>query len=634
MSNSIWKKYKKEGILLETYYSVIYKVKKIDSGKYYGIEEIDMDKYKKYTNKNFIKFKEKKQENNNYIKIEEVFTENKYFYIIMELFLCNLKEYLNEREPFTINEVQIILNQLKTNFKNMINIKLSNIFISINKIDEITFKVINYKQNNLTEDLNIKKNIFKNLGLEIFYMLKKKYPLNENHKYDNQIIEKSFINDEKEIKDLLNKLLDPNINFTWDDYQYHSFLNLSENSEKIKSIIPKNNLLCKKHKKIIEAYCEKCQTNICIDCFTESHISDNVIPFSKIGINEDEKENIRKELDNILINTELLYKKRYNIENLFKEIEKVKQNKNIYNNNPKNNFKKLYIDYLKNMNEFIQNESKINMITLNFSYINCEYIKKLNTKKPCEIMNCFENAYKSNQLVDGIKNKDEITNNCDIYLNDKKMDFSFAYQFETKKNYKIKILVKHPLINLNCLFLSCASLTLIDCLNFDTNKVRNMNRMFNFCSNLKELNLESFNTENVTNMCRMFSNCTDLHTINLKNFNTSNTIDMSEMFAKCTNLVNLDLSNFNTQNVKNMSEMFCDCKSLKTLNVSSFNTSNVTNMKQMFCNCVSLIELNLENFVVSKDIDMKSMFEKINKNCKINMRDEKLRDYYNNRDFE
>ena len=57
MSNSIWKKYKKEGILLETYYSVIYKVKKIDSGKYYGIEEIDMDKYKKYTNKNFIKFK-------------------------------------------------------------------------------------------------------------------------------------------------------------------------------------------------------------------------------------------------------------------------------------------------------------------------------------------------------------------------------------------------------------------------------------------------------------------------------------------------------------------------------------------------------------------------------------------------
>ena len=635
MSNNIWKKYKKKEILSQSYYSIIYKVKKIDTGNYYAIEEINMDKYKKYTNNYFIEFSAKKQENNNYMKITETFTENKYFYIVMELFLCNLKEYLNEREPFTINEVEIILNQLKTNLKNMINIKLSNIFISINKIDEINFKIINYEKNNSTSNSNIKNNKFKELGMELFYMLKKEYPLDENNKYDNKIIEKSFKTDEIEIKDLLKRLLDPNINFTWDDYQYHSFLNSNINSNnKMNSIIPKFNLLCKRHNKIIDAYCENCQTNICIDCFTDSHLSDHVIPFSKIGINDDEMENLQKEITNIEKNINLLNEVKNKINNLFVEINKVNQNRNIYKNNPKKDFKKFYIEYLNNMNKFIENEIKINMIPLDFSYIICDYKNKINIKKPCEILNCYENAKKDSKILEGENNEEEISKNCDLYLNNKKIDFTFSYHFEIKQNYNIKIIVKKSLINLNYLFHSCAFLKLIDLSNFNTNEVINMNRMFNFCSGLTELNLESFNTEKVTNMCRMFSNCSNLNKIHLNNFNTSNTIDMSEMFAKCNHLKNLDLSSFNTENVQNMSEMFCDCTLLEKINLSTFDTSKVTNMSKMFCNCKSLIELNLENFDVNKVTNMKNMFENISNNCNLKITNNKLKNQYLNRDLE
>ena len=49
------------------------------------------------------------------------------------------------------------------------------------------------------------------------------------------------------------------------------------------------------------------------------------------------------------------------------EINKVNQNRNIYKNNPKKDFKKFYIEYLNNMNKFIENDIKINLIPLDFS---------------------------------------------------------------------------------------------------------------------------------------------------------------------------------------------------------------------------------------------------------------------------
>ena len=89
------------------------------------------------------------------------------------------------------------------------------------------------------------------------------------------------------------------------------------------------------------------------------------------------------------------------------------------------------------------------MIPLDFSYIICDYKNKINIKKPCEILNCYENAKKDSKILEGENNEEEISKNCDLYLNNKKIDFTFSHHFEIKQNYNIKIIVKKSLINLN-----------------------------------------------------------------------------------------------------------------------------------------------------------------------------------------
>ena len=76
-------------------------------------------------------------------------------------------------------------------------------------------------------------------------------------------------------------------------------------------------------------------------------------------------------------------------------------------------------------------------------------------------------------------------------------------------------------------------------------------------------------------------------------------MNMDSMFNECLNLKSLDLSTFQTNNVKNMNSMFFGCSSLKTLDISNFNSKNVTNLN--------------------------SMFDDLNKNCKIECKDAKLK---------
>ena len=74
------------------------------------------------------------------------------------------------------------------------------------------------------------------------------------------------------------------------------------------------------------------------------------------------------------------------------------------------------------------------------------------------------------------------------------------------------------------------------------------------------------------------------------------------MFYNCSKLTSLDLSNLNTKNVTNMSGMFSTCSSLTSLDLSNFNTNNVTNMWRMFyrinknCNLISKDEKILKEF--------------------------------------
>ncbi len=275
---------------------------------------------------------------------------------------------------------------------------------------------------------------------------------------------------------------------------------------------------------------------------------------------------------------------------------KIEENKNIYEHDIINNYKRYYINNLNLMKQsiFIGNIHLINLTppsinppistnNNNNNYILCEYdIRKKN--ESIKIVNSFEEAKRVSLWIKGINNEKEIKDNCEFFLNNNKINFCYHYLFSDIRKNQIKLKFKTPIIITNYMFYNCTSLISLNLSNFNANIVTNMSYMFYNCFSLISLNLSNINTYNVTNMSYMFYNCNSLISLNLSNFNTENINDMSYMFYNCNSLLSLDLSNFNTNNVTNMSYMFNNCSSLNSLNLSNFNTNNVEIMTNMFKN--------------------------------------------------
>ena len=222
---------------------------------------------------------------------------------------------------------------------------------------------------------------------------------------------------------------------------------------------------------------------------------------------------------------------------------------------------------IKEGDKIKEKENLDNIIIVNFQ------IKKTISKK--RIMNSCENI-QNEKYYDSYSNyyiyklgENEIED-CDIYINDIRINSTYYYDFPKPGNYKIKYKFKKLL--------------------------KETNYMFSDCNSLTSLDLSNFNTQNVTNMKNMFYGCNSLTSLDLSNFNTQNETNMENMFYGCNSLASLNLSNFNTQNVTNMGNMFSDCNSLTSLDLSNFNTQNVTNMGNMFYYCNSLISKNILNF--------------------------------------
>ena len=57
-----------------------------------------------------------------------------------------------------------------------------------------------------------------------------------------------------------------------------------------------------------------------------------------------------------------------------------------------------------------------------------------------------KNFILKNNSLEGNNNKNEIRNNCELYLNDKKINFTFKYSFSNKGINKINIKCKKDLI--------------------------------------------------------------------------------------------------------------------------------------------------------------------------------------------
>ena len=186
---------------------------------------------------------------------------------------------------------------------------------------------------------------------------------------------------------------------------------------------------------------------------------------------------------------------------------------------------------IKNNLLLIDKEGKYINNNENNNYIIAEFdIKEINEN--IRIINSYEQCCRENknEYEKEYENEKEIKENCEIYINNELIPFSYFHTFNKKGKYIIKY-------------------------NFKDN-IKNMGYMFRGCSSLTNINLSNLNTNNVTDMGCMFSECSSLTNINLSNFNTNNVTDMGCMFSGCSSLTNINLSNFNTNNVTNMSGMF------------------------------------------------------------------------------
>ena len=167
------------------------------------------------------------------------------------------------------------------------------------------------------------------------------------------------------------------------------------------------------------------------------------------------------------------------------------------------------------------------------------------------IINSFENTKREHQVLRSIEIGGEENENekdikdCEMYINDKKIDFTYYYSFKNKGKYKIKYKFKNLLNSASFMFHNCTSLSSLDLSNFNTQNVTNMQSMFSFCISLSSLDLSNFNTQNVTNMESMFRYCTSLSSLDLSNFNTTNVINMESMFTHCNSLIYKIISSLN-----------------------------------------------------------------------------------------
>ena len=613
----------------------VYKALNKQTNSYVAIKEIDKNNYiiNEVEKMNIIK-------SENIVKFKSKIDSKDYFYIIMDLCINNLENYIKSREnDITIKEIKEILNQLNNVFKIMNNNKIIHkdlkprkILISLDRLDKCLIKlsgsnkninlsntITNTTNQNLTtapEILNGENHSFKSdiwsLGIIIYFMLNKEYPFNGQNELllfkDINSGKKLKLSNDDKLNDLLNKMLKININerISWEEYFNHPFFN-QDNSELFK----------------VNSDDKHLKQNIC-ENYIEEHSTHNIIPFNKIGLNNNKNkriENLYKEIEN------KLNKKKKDIEDLLLKMESIKENKLIYENDIDNNYKEYYIKYLENINKLLDN-NEIQLIDLTvpkFQKSKNEIIGFYDTKKgkktlfedekddylnnPIRILNCYEETKKDNKyLKEGINNEKEINENCELYLNGNKMDFCYEFKFVKEGNYTIKIIIKQPLLHINYIFYDCNKLISIDLSNFNSSEVTNMEYMFYECSSLNSLNLSNFITNKVTNMEYMFYECSSLTSLNLSNFNTDNVTNMRNMFYGCSSLTSLNLSKFKTNNVTNMEYMFCYCSSLTSLILSNFITNKVTNMGYMFYKCSSLTSLNLSNFNTENVTNMGSMF--------------------------
>ena len=129
-------------------------------------------------------------------------------------------------------------------------------------------------------------------------------------------------------------------------------------------------------------------------------------------------------------------------------------------------------------------------------------IKKNNCKE--RIINSYENVKREESKwkwdkIESIKNEEEIKD-CEIYVNENKINVNYYYYFKKEGKYKIKFVFKKLLKSMNFMFYKCNTLISLDLSNFNGENVTNMGYMLCHCDSLISLDLSNFDSKNLTNI--------------------------------------------------------------------------------------------------------------------------------------
>ena len=238
----------------------VYRAEDKKTGLYVVIKEIDKERINQSEDilKDEIEIM-KKIKNENSIELKDIIDTNKYFYIIMDFCEYNLESYLKRKRKngLSVIEIKNILIQLNNTFKLMLkekiihkNLKPSNILISLDRLDKCLIKLSSFTSSKyidssntnidiplimapeiINDDKDLSKCDLWSLGILIYYMYFREYPYNGKNEYilfkDINSGKKLKIIDNKELNDLMNKLLKVNVEerLSWEEYFNHSFFN-------------------------------------------------------------------------------------------------------------------------------------------------------------------------------------------------------------------------------------------------------------------------------------------------------------------------------------------------------------------------------------------------------------------------
>ena len=344
----------------------------------------------------------------------------------------------------------------------------------------------------------------------------------------------------------------------------------------------------------------------------------NLLDYAKIFMSSIDKNNFKIEEKNQSINLiiekdninlklyiknifELIFEEINKLKNEIKDRKEFKNNKEIEKPIPK-----------KNKNEIIKINQKEN---------NNLNIVPNNTIKTTYLIE-EEDVNKEIKIIDFNNNpqKEDIKNNCEIYLNNQQINS--PYKFEKEGEYNIILNFKKELEDISYLFYNCQQLREIDLSNFKTQNAKNMKCMFSSCRNLIKANFKNVNSNEVTDMKNMFSYCNSLIELDLSSFITKNVKSMENMFCDCNSLEKINVSSFDVSHVTTMENMFKNCEKLTDLDLSNFRNEDVKNISFMFSGCVGLKNLNFSNFQIHENMKILSYFNKIEednlKNFKLN----------------